>query len=116
MKTRANKPRSPGLSCRLGEAAIDAIFAAAQSQEDCVAELHKAVVPDWDRVAKLRGHVACSEPTWHYICKAAMAFDKLHHAGCMPGGMWLNFGFRCDEALQGDKVVLPPIEYRRGAK
>lgn len=113
MKTQQAKKRQHG-GPRLGRGQIDAAFEKAQVQEEYLLELHRLVIPDWERVVRLEDHVRCSPELWHYLCEKAMAFDRQKHPEALPGGLWLNYGFGADESLAGDEILPPEVRYEGG--
>ena len=77
----------------LTEASIDACFEDAKAQADYVVGLYRLVFPNYDQIASVDGHPACTQKLWTYIADKAMNWDRVHCPGVLPGGAWMNYGF-----------------------
>jgi len=74
---------------------IDRIFDEATNQIEALVRLYRAAFPDWDDIKKVNGWPTVSDSTNLYISQKFVYLDKKYHWGeCIPGGLWLNNGFR----------------------
>ena len=89
---------------------IDEIFEAASDQADYLISLYREVVPDLDKVKRLDGWwPKANTKTWQYIAEKAMKFDREHHPGVLPGGLWMNKGFSVDDTVPEWEVDLKDV-------
>ena len=84
------------MAVRITQEAVEAIFEAAQSQEDYLVGIYKLVFPNWDQIEKVNGWPSCNEHTWKAICRMAMDWDQ-KHVSSLAGGAWMNNGFSTGE-------------------
>lgn len=90
----------------LSKETIDNIFETATGQQECVKELYKVAIPDWEKVEKVNGFPKVGVVTHAYLFDKAIAFDKKHHPDVMAGGAMLNWGFSVDEDIKDWKVYV----------
>lgn len=101
---------------KLTQAQIDTCFEQAQEQADYLLSLYRLAFPDFDELVSISGHPSCSEETWLYIGRKAAEFDRLHHDGVMPGGLWLNRGFSSSKTMRDWRVSLRGVSVQRKAR
>ena len=78
---------------------IKSIFVKHDHQSDVMVDLYKLVLPDWDKIEKIEVTPEIGQELWKFICREFIEFDRLHHPGCMQGGLWFNCGFSHSEKL-----------------
>ena len=78
---------------------IKGIFRKHDHQEKILIDLYKMVIPDWDRIKKIRGYPEAGNALWKFICHLFIEFDQKKHPGCMAGGIWMNTGFSVNSSL-----------------
>ena len=90
---------------------VNKIFEEAESQEDYIVAFYRLAIPGWNHVKKVRGYPQGGHALVHYVADQAIEFDnRVHnkplppHKHIMPGGLWLNYGYKRDENL-GDWEV-----------
>jgi hypothetical protein len=91
------------------------VFTHNTNQQDVIVDLYKLVLPDWDQIQSLKGHPEVGIELALFICRKFQDFDRQHHPNCMPGGIWLNFGFSVNRSLEPwgisfENCVVVPIE------
>ncbi len=86
--------------------AIKEIFASNDHQNEVITDIYQMILPQWNDIKKLNGHLACGEKLWCYICELFIKFDKEHHPQVMAGGAWINFGFSSDKCLAAWEINL----------
>lgn len=79
---------------------ITAVFDRCDHQQTVLIELYKLLFPGWDCITKIEGYPDAGCDLWRFICRLFQEFDRKHHSGCMPGGLWMNAGFSMDSELQ----------------
>jgi len=96
----------------LAESVIDTIIQDAKSSVDVVIELHKVVIPGWDRVVDINQHVRVSEHTNERILHKMLNSPNLQEQRESIGGIWINYGFGTDEdvwdwaaSYEPDKII-----------
>ena len=98
--------------------AVELVFENMTSR-NAVIELHRLVVPDWDRVRKLKGFVRCSQECARKLCRLAIEADEARKVD-FPGGAWLNWGWSGDGILTDSgtryTLELPEIEMEEVAR
>jgi len=71
---------------------------------ECILNLHRLVVSDFDKREKLNGYVYCNQSTWKFIAKHFL--DKMRPSqGMSIGFLWMNHGF------SGSAVGLQDFEF-----
>jgi hypothetical protein len=72
---------------------IKAIFEEYDHQSDALIDLYRMILPDWDRIEKIKESPEAEHDLWKFICKQFIEFDSKHHPKVFRGGAWLNSGF-----------------------
>lgn len=69
------------------------IFATAEHQAEAAEKLYRLAFPNWDEIESISGWPSAGEELNQEIFQHFIAFDRKHHPGVMPGGLWMNKGF-----------------------
>jgi hypothetical protein len=72
---------------------VDEIFASCTHQAEVLIDLYRLVFPDWDKIKKLHGWPKIGKVAADHIACKYREFDRQHHPGVMPMGLWMNNGF-----------------------
>jgi hypothetical protein len=83
----------------LPKEAIDKIFSD-NGPEDGIVELFKAVIPNWDSLAKINHYPQVNRKTSEYIASQIKLSNKIHNKNknlVNVWMIWMNVGFGCIE-------------------
>lgn len=83
---------------------VKELFENSEHQGKVLIGLYKMVFPDWEEIKKIDGWPAVNPETWKDIASLFRQFDKKHHPGVLPGGLWLNNGFSQKESVPAGYV------------
>jgi hypothetical protein len=75
------------------------VFAKNTDQHYAIVGVYRLVIPDWDEIEKLVGYPEAGMELCLFICQQCMEFDRKYHPNCMPGGVWMNWGFSSNSEL-----------------
>lgn len=91
---------------------IDEIFEISGSQEEYIIKLYEEVIPNFDKINKLKENPKISKSTNHYLFEKAIKFDNKYHdkEKIIPGGAWMNYGFSTDNNVTDWEVDISNIE------
>lgn len=82
---------------------IDNIFEAATHQNECLINIYKIVLPDWDNIDRIIGYPIIGCEMWRYVCRKFIEFDAKNHPECVSG-IWINNGFSSSADLGGWEI------------
>lgn len=93
---------------------VDGCFENARDQSEAFVALYKLVIPEWDRVDKIKGWPKAGKEVDAYIFKKFIEYDGNHHPNVIKGGMWMNSGWSSGEGLEDWEVTVDPeiIKYK----
>lgn len=78
---------------------LQKIFENSDHQESALANLHKMLFPDWEKIQRIEGYPEVGQGLWDYICNLFIEFDRENHPDCFKGGLWVNKGFASNDHL-----------------
>lgn len=94
---------------------IDKVFAKAEEhpephQMDALEGIYQLMIPEWDRVRKMRGWPHVGRTLARYCINKFQEFDKKHHPQVIPAGIWINSGPGVDEKLGDWEYSMEGVE------
>ncbi|MBF0378774.1 MAG: hypothetical protein HQK72_15025 [Desulfamplus sp.] len=105
------KPASIKLSRAELQEKIDDIFNNATHQHDCLINIYKIVLPNWDTIYRIIGYPTVGCGMWRYICRKFIEFDAKHHPECVSG-IWLNNGFSSSAKLDDWEIDMSKCDVK----
>lgn len=82
------------------------IFNQGKNQHDCLNEVYKLFLPDFDNLDQLVDWPTCGNTLYRFLTQAFHVFDFEKHPELEPGRLWLQHGFLRDPNLAPWQVSL----------
>ena len=92
---------------------VDEAFGHARDyhQQKTLFNLYRLVFPDWDDIAKIKGHPKAGKGIALYIIEKFIDYDTACHPGVMPGGAWsLGSGWSSSDEVEPWEVDISNCE------
>lgn len=91
---------------------INKCFAGKSHQHEALDELYRLLYrADWDKIVGLQCWPSAGAEAHQYIGECFIRFDRAYHQEILPGGLWMNHGWSCDQDLGDWEVKLAPCIY-----
>ena len=93
---------------------IDEVFEKSRNRVEYILRLYELVIgPDFNDCKKVKDWPKAGPKVHEYITLKAIEFDRKHCPDCLPGGLWLNYGFSLDKNLGDWEVDISEVEIEK---